>query len=67
VRKETEWRGAGCQDEAVKDRKSTKKQRDKAALAAVTREMERPRFVESARAEEEAAGHQGINRKKRLG
>jgi len=51
----------------VKPKKSTKKQRDKAALAAVTREMGRPRFAESARAEEEAAGHQGINRKKKLG
>jgi len=67
VLKETEWRGGGCQDEAVKEKKLAKKQRDKAALADVTREMGRPRFAESARAEEEAAGHQGITRKKKLG
>jgi len=51
----------------VKEKKLSKKQRDKAALADVTREMEWPRFAESARAEEEAAGHQVINRKKKLG
>jgi hypothetical protein len=42
----------------------SKKLRDKAALAAVTKEMARPRFAESARAEEEAAGHPVTNRKK---
>ena len=44
--------------------KLSKKARDKAALAAVTKEMERPRFAESARAEEEAAGHPVTNPKK---
>ena len=43
---------------------SQKKARDKAALAAVAKEMQRPRFVESARAEEEAADHPATNRKK---
>jgi hypothetical protein len=47
----------------VKSKKSRKAQ-DKAALAAVTKEMGRPRFVESARAEEEAAGHPVTQRKK---
>jgi hypothetical protein len=46
--------------------KKSKQVRDKAALAAVTKEMGRPRFAESARAEEEAAGHQVPNRKKIL-
>jgi hypothetical protein len=50
---------------AVKPKKSNQA-RDKAALAAVTREMRRPRFAESARAEEEAAGHRVTNRKKKL-
>jgi hypothetical protein len=44
--------------------KQTKKARDKAVLAAVTKEMGRPRFVESARAEEEAATHPVTNRRK---
>jgi hypothetical protein len=47
----------------VKPNKS-KNARDKAALAAVAKEMGRPRFAESARAEEEAAGHPVTNRKK---
>jgi hypothetical protein len=47
----------------VKPKKS-KNARDKAALAAVTKEMERPRFAESARAEEDAAGHPVTSRKK---
>jgi hypothetical protein len=47
----------------VKSKKS-KNARDKAALAAVAEEMRRPRFVESARAEEEAAWHPLTNRKK---
>jgi hypothetical protein len=63
VPKETETSVAGCQDEIVKP-KLSKKARDKAALAAVTKEMERPRFAESARAEEEAAGHPVTNPKK---
>jgi hypothetical protein len=45
-------------------RKKSKKELDKAALAAVTKEMEQPRFVESARQEEEAAGHQVTNHRK---
>jgi hypothetical protein len=67
VLKETESVLAGCQHEALKSKKSSKKQRDKAALAAVTREMEWPRFAESARAEEIAAGHRSISRKRKLG
>jgi hypothetical protein len=63
VLKETESGLAGCQHEAVKSEKS-KKARDKAALAAVAKEMRRPRFVESARAEEEAAWHPLTNPKK---
>jgi hypothetical protein len=35
-------------------RKKSKKQKDKATLAKVTREMAQPRFAESARNEEEA-------------
>jgi len=66
VLKETELGFAGCQHEAVK-RELSKKALDKAALAAVTKEMERPRFVESARAEEEAAGHPVTKRKRKLG
>jgi hypothetical protein len=66
VLKETESALVGCQDDAVKP-KLSKKVRDKATLAAVTKEMERPRFVESARAEEEAAGHPVTIRKRKLG
>jgi hypothetical protein len=40
----------------VKHKKS-KKQRDKATLASVTKEMAEPRFAESARKEEEEASH----------
>jgi hypothetical protein len=66
VQKETESVLAGCQHEAVKPKQS-KKARDEAALAAVAKEMGRPRFVESARAEEEAAAHPVTNRKRKLG
>jgi hypothetical protein len=66
VLKDTESGLAGCQYEAVKPKQS-KMARDKAALAAVTKLMGRPRFVESARAEEEAAGYPLTNRKKKLG
>ena len=66
VLKETESVLAGCQYEAVKGKKS-KKERDKAALDDVAREMGRPRFVESARREEEAAVHRPKNRKRKLG
>jgi hypothetical protein len=45
-------------------RKKSKKELDGAALAAVAKEMEKPRFAESARQEEEAAGHQVTNRRK---
>jgi hypothetical protein len=44
--------------------KRSKKARDEAVLAAVAKEMRRPRFVESARAQEEAAAHPVTNRKK---
>jgi hypothetical protein len=47
----------------VKPNKS-KNARDKAALAAVAKEMRRPRFAESARGEEHAAAHPVTNRKK---
>jgi hypothetical protein len=40
----------------VKHKKS-KKQRDKATLASVTKEMAAPRFAESARKEEEELNH----------
>jgi len=63
VLKETESVLAACQHEAVK-RKKSKKELDKAALAAVAKEMEQPRLVESARQEEEAAGHQLTNHRK---
>jgi hypothetical protein len=63
VPKETESGLAGCQHGTVKPNKS-KNARDKAALAAVAKEMGRPRFAESARADEEAAGHPVTNRKK---
>jgi hypothetical protein len=66
VLKETESVLAGCQHEAVKS-KSSKKERDKAALDAVAREMGRPRFVESARREEEAFARRATNRKRKLG
>jgi hypothetical protein len=66
VLKETEFLFAGCQNEKVK-RKKSKKERDKTALAAVAKEMEQPRFAESAREGQEAAGHQLTNRKKQLG
>jgi hypothetical protein len=56
VRKETESLLAGCDDGFVK-RKKSKKQRDQAAIAAVTREMAQPRFAVSARRDEEAAVH----------
>jgi len=45
-------------------RKKSKKELDKAALAAVAKEMEQPRFVESARREVEAASQQVTNRRK---
>ena len=48
-------------------RKKSKKELDKAALAAVAKEMEQPRFAESARREVEAAGHQVANHRKLLG
>jgi alkylhydroperoxidase family enzyme len=38
-------------------RKKSKKELARATLARVTKEMARPRFVESARSEEEAANH----------
>lgn len=66
VLKETESVSAGCQHEAVKGKES-KKERDKAALDAVAQEMGRPRFVESARREEEAAARRATNRKRKLG
>jgi hypothetical protein len=66
VLKETESVFAGCQHEAVKGKRS-KKEQDKAALDAVAREMGRPRFVESARREEEAAAPRATNRKRKLG
>jgi len=44
---------ARCHHIRVKHKKS-KKQRDKATLASVTKEMAEPRFAESAREEEEA-------------
>jgi hypothetical protein len=51
---------------AVKLKKS-KKQLDRAALEVVAKVMEQPRFVESARREEEAAGRQVTNHRKLLG
>lgn len=57
---------AGCRHETVKSKKS-KQARDSAALAALAREIGRPRFAESTRAEEEAAGDQLTSRKKKLG
>jgi hypothetical protein len=66
VLKETESLLAGCQHQSMK-RKRSNKERDKAALAAVTKEMEQPRFAESARREEEAAGHHATNAKRKLG
>jgi hypothetical protein len=54
VLKDTESVLAVCQRDAVKAKRS-KKEREKVALDAVAREMGRPRFVESARREEEAA------------
>ena len=66
MRKETESGLAGWQHVAMKSNKS-RVARDKAALAAVTKEMGRPRFAESARAQEEAAALQLTNRKKKLG
>jgi hypothetical protein len=66
VLKETERVLADCQHGAVK-RKKSKQARDKATLAAVAKEMGRPRFAQSARAEEEVGGHQLANRKKKLG
>jgi hypothetical protein len=66
VLKETESGLASCQYETVKPNQA-KKARDKAALAAVTKEMRRPRFAESARAHEEAAAHPVPNRTKKPG
>jgi hypothetical protein len=63
VLKGTESVLAKCQHESMK-RKKSKKERDKAALAAVIIEMDRPRFVESARQEEATAGHRVTNHKK---
>jgi hypothetical protein len=65
VLKETESVLAGCQHEALKP-KISKKERDKTALEAVTREMGRPRFVESTRREQEAAARRATNRKRKL-
>jgi hypothetical protein len=65
VLKETESVVADCHHGAVRSKKS-KQARDKAALAAVTKEMGRPRFVESARGEEDAAVHPVPSRKKKL-
>jgi hypothetical protein len=48
-------------------RKQSKNARYKSSLAAVRKEMERPRFVESAREEEEASRHRAANCKKKLG
>jgi len=48
---------AGCQATGVKNKKS-KKERDKATLARITKEMAEPRFAESTR--EEAAGIAGV-------
>jgi hypothetical protein len=63
VLKETESLLAGCQHQSMK-RKRTNKERDKAALAAVMKEMEQPPFAESARQQEEAAGHHAKNAKR---
>ena len=64
--KETESVLAAFQSVAVKPRRS-KKERDRAALAAVAREMGRPRLVESARREEEAGTRRATKRKRKLG
>jgi hypothetical protein len=66
VLKETEFLLAGYQNGAVK-RKKSKKERDQTALAAVAKEMEQPRFAESAREGQEAARHQVTKHKKQLG
>ena len=66
VLKETESLLAGCQHQSMK-RKRSKKERDKAALTAVTKEMEQPSFAESARREEAAAGHHATNATRKLG
>jgi hypothetical protein len=46
-------------------RKKSKTQQDRDALAAVTKEMARPRFAESARRDEEAAIRPAPKTKKR--
>jgi hypothetical protein len=66
VLKETESLLAGRQHQSMK-RKRSKKERDKAVLAAVTKEMEQPRFAESARPQEEVAGHHATNAARKLG
>jgi hypothetical protein len=66
VLKETESALAWCHHETVNPKRS-KKEREKAALDAVAREMVRPRFVESARREEEAATRRATKRKRKLG
>ena len=40
----------------------SKKQKDKETLTSVLKEMAQPRFAESARKEEEVAGHRGTGR-----
>jgi hypothetical protein len=47
---------ATCHHRSVKHKKS-KKQRDKATLASVTKEMAGPRFAKSTRKKEEEADH----------
>jgi hypothetical protein len=55
VLKETESALPECQHGAVKAKRS-RKERDKAALDAVAKEIARPQFAKSARQKEEAAG-----------
>jgi hypothetical protein len=66
VLKDTESVLAVCKHEALKAKRS-KKERDKAALDAVAREMGRPRFAESARQEQEAAARLASKRRGKLG
>lgn len=54
VRNETESLFAWCDNGCVK-RKKSRKQREKDAIAAVAKEMARPRYAVSARRNEEAA------------
>jgi hypothetical protein len=66
VLKETESALACCQHETVKTKRS-KKEREKAALDAVARELARPRFVESTRREEETTARRATKCSRKLG